>query len=43
MSARPAGEHFVWFTSMGLGLGIVMIVGILGLIIWEGLNVFWPR
>ncbi len=42
-SFRPAGESWVWFTSMGLAIGLVMILGLLGLIISNGLAVFWPK
>ncbi len=40
---RPAGEPFVWFTAMGLGLGLIMICFLLGLILVKGLEVFWPE
>ena len=39
----PAGEAFVWLTSLGLSIGLFMIVFILGLIIYQGLLAFWPR
>ena len=41
--ARPAGEAWVWFTGMGLCLGLAMVVYLLGLITVKGLEVFWPR
>jgi len=37
------GEVAVWFSSLGLALGLVMIAGLLGVIIYEGLSVFWPN
>jgi phosphate transport system permease protein len=40
---KPAGESWVWFTSMGLGIGLTMIVFLLGMIIYNGLEVFWPK
>ena len=40
---RPPGEMFVWFTSMGLAVGLLMIVGLLGFIVWNGVAVFWPK
>lgn len=51
MSAQPSlnqvvrtkGEPYVWFCSMGLALGLLMVVGLLGLIISQGVSVFWPR
>jgi phosphate transport system permease protein len=39
---RPVGESFVWFTSMGLAIGLLMVVGLLALIIFNGIKVFWP-
>jgi phosphate transport system permease protein len=41
--ARPAGETFVWVTSMGLTIGLMMILGLLGLIFFNGITVFWPK
>ncbi len=41
--AKPAGEPFVWFTSLGLAIGILMIIFLLGLITTKGLDVFWPK
>jgi phosphate transport system permease protein len=40
---KPAGESWVWFTSMGLGIGLTMIVFLLGMIVYNGLEVFWPK
>lgn len=36
------GEPFVWLTAMGLSLGLLMVVGLLGIIVTNGLPVFWP-
>ena len=36
------GEPFVWFTAMGLALGLLMVVFLLGLILQNGIKVFWP-
>jgi phosphate transport system permease protein len=36
------GEPFVWLTSMGLSIGLLMVAGLLGIIIANGLPVFWP-
>ncbi|HMP88609.1 MAG TPA: phosphate ABC transporter permease PstA [Kiritimatiellia bacterium] len=41
--AKPVGEKWVWLTSMGLAVGILMVVTLLGLIIRNGLAVFWPK
>jgi phosphate transport system permease protein len=38
-----AGEPFVWLTAMGLTLGLMMVVGLLGIIVSNGLPVFWPK
>ena len=40
---KPSGEGWVWITSMGLGVGLVMIAFLLGMIIYNGLEVFWPK
>ena len=40
---KPIGESWVWVTSMGLAIGLVMIVFLLGMIIYNGLEVFWPK
>jgi phosphate transport system permease protein len=40
---KPAGESWVWVTSMGLGVGLTMIVFLLGMIVYNGLEVFWPK
>jgi len=37
------GEVAVWFCSLGLALGLVMIAGLLGVIVYEGVSVFWPE
>lgn len=37
------GEPFVWLTSMGLSLGLVMIFCMLLLIFVKGITVFWPK
>lgn len=39
---RPVGESFVWFTSMGLAMGLIMVVFLLFLIVSNGVSVFWP-
>ena len=37
------GESRVWLCGMGLSLGIVMVIGLLGLIVVNGLGVFMPK
>ena len=36
------GEPMVWLTGGALGLALVMIAGLLGLILFNGLRTFWP-
>jgi phosphate transport system permease protein len=40
---KPAGEPLVWLTSMGLVLGISMVVYLLSVIFCNGVTVFWPK
>jgi phosphate transport system permease protein len=40
---RPKGEVFVWVTGLGLATGLAMIAGLLGLILYNGVGVFWPK
>jgi len=42
-TTAPKGETFVWFTGMGLAVGLVMVVFLFGLIAYNGIVVFWPR
>lgn len=40
---EPArGEPMVWFSGMWLGIGLLMIVTLLGVIVKNGLSIFWP-
>lgn len=39
---RAVGELRVWLTAAGLAMGLVMITGLLALIAWKGIAVFWP-
>ncbi|HMO50639.1 MAG TPA: phosphate ABC transporter permease PstA [Kiritimatiellia bacterium] len=41
--AKPIGEKWVWVTSMGLAVGLLMVITLLGLIVRNGLAVFWPK
>lgn len=43
MKQRPKGESWVWFTGMGLSLGLLMIFLLLSYIFWNGVTVFWPK
>ena len=42
-SLRPTGELFVWMTSMGLSLGLLMILSLLALVLFNGAQTFWPK
>ncbi len=37
------GEHLVWLTGMGLALGLIMVVGLLSVLVLNGLEAFWPQ
>jgi phosphate transport system permease protein len=39
---RTKGEQYVWMTSMGLAIGLLMVVYLLWLIVSQGIAVFWP-
>lgn len=40
---RVVGEPKVWLTSVGLTLGLLMVAGLLWVIFYNGVRVFWPR
>ena len=40
-SSTPRGEAWVWFTSLGLIVGLGMVIGLLALVCINGLAVFW--
>ena len=40
-SATPRGEAWVWFTGLGLIVGLGMVIGLLCLVIVNGITVFW--
>jgi phosphate transport system permease protein len=37
------GDPAIWFTGTGLGISLLMITGMVGLILVNGLGFFWPR
>lgn len=41
--ARTRGEVYVWIASMGLTVGLVMVLALLGIILINGITVFWPK
>ncbi len=40
---QTAGEAYVWFTGMGLTVGLLMVIYLLGLILVNGFEAFWPK
>ena len=40
---KAFGEPYVWFTGMGLTIGLFMVIGLIGLIVINGFQAFWPR
>jgi phosphate transport system permease protein len=40
---KTVGEPYVWFTGMGLTVGLLMVVFLLGLIVVNGFRAFWPQ
>ena len=48
MSARRngfwgTGEAFVWLTGGALTLALLLVVGLVGLIVYNGMGFFWPK
>jgi len=41
-NSRPKGDSWVWFTSLGLTTGLLMVIGIIVFIFWRGFAAFWP-
>ena len=37
------GDPAIWFAGTGLGICVLMILGMIGLILWNGLGFFWPK
>ena len=37
------GEAHVWLSAMGLSIGLVMVATLLSVIMWNGIEVFWPK
>lgn len=40
---KISDESFVWFSGVGLALGLIMVVFLLTLVLAQGLEVFWPK
>ncbi len=43
ISPRVTGEAQVWLTAMGLSIGLIMVVALIGIILINGFEVFWPK
>ncbi len=41
LSAR--GEPLIWLTGGALAISIIMIVGLLALVVYQGIGTFWPQ
>jgi len=37
------GEPFIWLTGGALTLSLLLVAGLIGLILYNGLGFFWPR
>lgn len=40
-NSTPRGEPWVWFTGLGLIVGLAMVIGLLSLVVVNGITVFW--
>ena len=40
-SSTPRGEAWVWFSGLGLIIGLGMVIGLLSLVLLNGATVFW--
>ena len=38
----PRGDTWIWFTGSALGMSLLMIVGLVAVILYNGLGFFWP-
>ncbi len=38
-----SGDPFIWLTGSALGFCLLMVIGLVGIILYNGLGVFWPR
>ena len=48
MSARhksfwSSGEPFIWLTGGALTLALLLVLGLIALIVWNGMGFFWPK
>lgn len=42
LSVLAEGEPMIWLSGGALGFALLMIVGLLGLIVYQGMATFWP-
>src|SRR2546428_12360391 len=42
-SSLRRGDAFIWLTGGGLAIGLIMVVGLVLLILVQGLGFFWPK
>ncbi|MEX2356993.1 MAG: hypothetical protein WEE51_01610, partial [Pirellulaceae bacterium] len=42
LSVLAQGEPMIWLSGGALALSLVMIFGLLGLVIYQGMATFWP-
>lgn len=40
---KPPDETWIWFSSLGLSLGLLLVSGLLFVLLREGIGAFWPR
>jgi phosphate transport system permease protein len=38
-----SGEPFIWLTGGALTLALLLVVGLITLIVWNGMGFFWPK
>ena len=38
-----SGEPFIWLTGGALALSLLLVAGLIGLILYNGLGFFWPK
>jgi phosphate transport system permease protein len=38
-----SGEPFIWLTGGALTLALLVVVGLIALIVWNGMGFFWPK
>ena len=41
-SILARGEPMLWLAGGGLVVCLLMVIGLLGLVLWQGMTTFWP-